>query len=167
MTITATTLLKTACGKFKVGYHEHGNEFCVSFTYGDITKGSPAIRFQSACLFGETLHSTMCDCKQQLEKAIELIKNNWSGVLIYSYKEGRGIGLKSKILSMEIERVKGVATAESYKMLGFSHNLLHEEEDIKLCENIGLKSHIAQSPEEVRGLILEEYERKGPAYIRL
>ena len=118
MTITATTLLNTEYGNFKVSYHEHGNEFCVSFSYGDITKNDPIVRFQSSCLFGESFHSLMCDCKQQLDKSLELIKTNGDGIILYSYKEGRGIGLKSKILSMEIERVQNVNTFEAFKALG-------------------------------------------------
>mgnify|MGYP001615991378 CR=1 FL=1 len=64
-------------------------------------------------------------------------------------------------------KILGVKGGPSYKMLGFSHNLLHEEEDIKLCDNIGLDCHIPQSNEEVRQVILNTYKSEKSAYIRL
>ena len=64
-------------------------------------------------------------------------------------------------------KIIGVKGGPAYKMLGFSHNLLHEDEDIKLCENIGLRSHVVQSPEQTRDIIMIEYGTPGPAYIRL
>lgn len=64
-------------------------------------------------------------------------------------------------------KILGVKGGPSYKMLGFSHNLTHEDEDTKLCENIGLKWHKPQGNEEVRKVILETYQSDKPAYIRL
>lgn len=143
MTITATTLLNTEFGNFKVSYHEHGNEFCVSFTYGDITKNDPIVRFQSSCLFGEAFHSTMCDCRQQLNEALELIKAHGNGVLVYSYKEGRGIGLKSKILSMEIERTHNVDAYEAFKILGLDKTDYRDyEAEVKALKEIGLAKKV-------------------------
>ncbi len=59
----------------------------------------------------------------------------------------------------------GVKGSSSYKFLGFSHNLLHEDEDIDFCKNIGLNSCVPQSNEEVKSIILGS--GKEPLYIRL
>lgn len=61
----------------------------------------------------------------------------------------------------------GVKGSESYKFLGFSHNLLHDREDFAFCENIGLEWKNPQSNEEVRRAVLDAYESKRPIYIRL
>lgn len=61
----------------------------------------------------------------------------------------------------------GVKGSESYKFLGFSHNLLHEKEDTVFCENIGLASAIPQTNEEVATLIKRAYASNKPAYLRL
>lgn len=61
----------------------------------------------------------------------------------------------------------GVSGSGNYNMLGFSHNLLHPEEDFKLCENIGLKHHQPQSNDEVRDVILNAYRENEARYIRL
>lgn len=64
-------------------------------------------------------------------------------------------------------KILGVQGGPSYKMLGFSHNLQHQEEDIKLCENIGLEWRRPADNEEVRETILKSYESDKPLYIRL
>ena len=64
-------------------------------------------------------------------------------------------------------KLVGVKGSEKYKFLGFSHNLLHEEEDINVCKNIGLDYYIPQSLSEVRDTIIKSYNNKKAAYIRL
>ena len=65
-------------------------------------------------------------------------------------------------------KIIGVKGSEKYKFLGFSHNLIVENEEIKVMEHLpNLKSFIVSNPEEVKKIILEVYKEKGPAYIRL
>ncbi len=65
-------------------------------------------------------------------------------------------------------KILGVKGSEKYKFLGFSHNLLREEEEIEFLEKLpGMKTYIPKNPEETRKVILESYENPGPAYIRL
>jgi len=65
-------------------------------------------------------------------------------------------------------KIIGVKGSVGYKFLGFSHNLIAEDEEIKILENLpNLKSFIVKTPEEVRKVILETYKTKGPAYIRV
>lgn len=61
----------------------------------------------------------------------------------------------------------GVKGSSSYKFLGFSHNLLHDEEDFKFCENIGLAWKNPKNNQEVRQAVLESYHSDKPSYIRL
>ena len=64
-------------------------------------------------------------------------------------------------------KIIGVKGGENYKMLGFSHNLTHEEEDINVCKNIGLKYYVPQSLSEVKDAVIESYKDQKAAYIRL
>ena len=64
-------------------------------------------------------------------------------------------------------KILGVKGSEKYKMLGFSHNLSHDQEDIKCCRNIGLYYFVPENLEEVKQTILETYEEESPCYIRL
>jgi transketolase len=63
--------------------------------------------------------------------------------------------------------ILGVKGSSSYKFLGFSHNLLHENEDFNFCDNIGLTWKHPESNDEVRADVLESYYSNKPSYIRL
>ena len=60
----------------------------------------------------------------------------------------------------------GTSGSKSFSFLGFSHNLLHENEDTIFCKNIGLKWYTPKLYE-VKDLILKLSEEKTPSYIRL
>lgn len=64
-------------------------------------------------------------------------------------------------------KIIGVKGSDKYKFLGFSHNLLHNEEDINFCKNIGLESYIIETNKDVKDIILETYKKNSPCYIRL
>jgi len=65
-------------------------------------------------------------------------------------------------------KIIGVKGSEKYKFLGFSHNLIVKDEEIKVLNYLpNLKSFIATTPEEVRKVILETYKINNPCYIRL
>ena len=65
-------------------------------------------------------------------------------------------------------KIIGVKGSEKYKMLGFSHNLISEKEEIKVLENLpDFKCFVAEKPEKVRNIILETYKINSPCYIRL
>lgn len=63
--------------------------------------------------------------------------------------------------------ILGVKGSSSYKFLGFSHNLLHEYEDIDFCKNIGLTWHTPMTNEQVKECVLSSYKSVKPSYIRL
>jgi len=65
-------------------------------------------------------------------------------------------------------KIIGVKGSEKYKFLGFSHNLIEEKEEIKILEHLpNLKCFIANTPEEVKKIILETYNLNSPCYIRM
>lgn len=64
-------------------------------------------------------------------------------------------------------KIIGVKGSTSYRFLGFSHNLIHEDEDINVCKNIGLNYYLPQSLSEVKDAIMKSYNDQKAAYIRL
>lgn len=60
----------------------------------------------------------------------------------------------------------GVSGSAAYKFLGFSHNLLHEDEDLDFCRNIGLPN-VVPDYDEVAAVVRETYLSEKPFYIRL
>lgn len=64
-------------------------------------------------------------------------------------------------------KLLGVKGSTSYKFLGFSHNLLHENEDTDICKTIGLRCLKPESAKEVRDVIEKTYIDNLSAYIAL
>ncbi|MDD2696907.1 MAG: hypothetical protein PHE52_01985 [Candidatus Pacebacteria bacterium] len=65
-------------------------------------------------------------------------------------------------------KIIGVKGSEKYKFLGFSHNLIAENEEIKILEHLpNFMTFIAKTPEEVKNVILETYRMNSPCYIRI
>ena len=54
---------------------------------------APLVRLHSSCFTGDLMDSLRCDCGDQLHMALDMIRNEGTGVLAYLPQEGRGIGL--------------------------------------------------------------------------
>ncbi len=137
MAITQSTLLPLRCGLFKICYHSFDKGTCISISYGDLQNIVPIVRIHSSCLFGESFHALDCDCADQLDSTLKLIKKNRSGVIVYQYAEGRGIGLENKIKALELQRTQKLNTVEAFALLGFEPD--NRKYDIEMTALIDLR----------------------------
>jgi transketolase len=65
-------------------------------------------------------------------------------------------------------KIIGVKGSEKYKFLGFSHNVITEDEDLKALKNFSdFEAFATDNPDEVRKIILETYKKEKPCYIRI
>ncbi|WP_433621048.1 GTP cyclohydrolase II [Nocardia sp. CA-120079] len=95
-----------------------GAEYGHVLVFGEADDGC-LVRVHSRCLYGEGLGSDDCDCGPELDKSLDLIWAEGSGVLVYLEQEGRGVGLIAKALGYRESQRSGADTFTSYEQLGF------------------------------------------------
>jgi len=129
-------------------------EEAVVLKMGDISGPEPVlVRIHSQCLTGDVFHSLRCDCRAQLELALEAIAREGRGLLIYEHQEGRGIGLLNKLRAYELQD-HGADTVEANEQLGFDADLRAYEVPGAVLRYLGVNAVrlMSNNPEKIQAL---------------
>jgi GTP cyclohydrolase II/3,4-dihydroxy 2-butanone 4-phosphate synthase/GTP cyclohydrolase II len=129
----------------------------VALVHGTVAgKEGVPVRVHSECLTSEVFGSLKCDCRAQLDRALDFISQNPCGAVLYLRQEGRGIGLGNKIRAYALQS-QGLDTYEANRTLGFPDDLRRYDVAAEMLRALEIRSVdlITNNPLKIAGLVEE------------
>ena len=152
-----------SCGEVDAIVFEPDGErsWVVAIVLGDLTQVEvPLVRLHSRCLYGEVFESLDCDCRAQIDLALEEIAREGVGVFVYLEQEGRAAGLLNKARAYVLKETSGLDTVEAYRELGLPLDQRSYAAAASILRSLGLKRVrlLTNNPAKLAGLTAENIE---------
>jgi GTP cyclohydrolase II len=156
--VLARASLPTRFGKFQIiSFREPSGKTLddVAVIRGEIAdQAAIPTRMHSECLTGDALGSVRCDCRDQLEIALERLVQLERGILLYLRQEGRGIGIASKVAAYQLQD-GGMDTVQANHHLGFDDDLRRYDRAAAMLHvmKVGSIELHTNNPKKLHGLL--------------
>jgi GTP cyclohydrolase II len=163
--ISEVASLPSRFGDFKVKAFKEGQKEHLVI-YKEPLEEVPIVRVHSECLTGDAIGSLKCDCRDQLEYALNLAEKT-NGMVIYLRQEGRNIGLLNKINAYALQDT-GLNTVEANHQLGFRADERTYEVVTYILHHFGIKKIqlLTNNPDKINSISDIEIVKRVPIIMK-
>jgi len=135
--------MPTALGHFRMRSYAYSSKAQnlepIVMICGDVKdRENVIVRVHDQCFTSEVFGSLRCDCREQLQQSLKLVKAE-GGIVIYLQQEGRGIGIANKVAAYSLQD-SGVDTVDANIQLGFKDELREYMAVPDILNDLGIKS---------------------------